>query len=380
MKRIAFIGGNPNAQSFNSSTEAEFSRAGNNTGNYAFWNAVDRQILGSKEYFEGWGFSPEYLRDFFDVVVLPSSNFIHPDRDMGVLANKLEKTGLPVISIGLGAQAPKENENVVFKPGTIRFAKVLSELSEKIVVRGEHTASVLDSFGVRNVEVLGCPSNFTNLNPKLGVENEVKMQNLLDFDDSEFSVLVNIDAHRRKFSSSYRKFFEMFKKGSFEIVCQNPIELVSMARGDVWPGDNSHILHQASLWCPGEDLSVLRKFVKKHFVTFFNAAAWMEYARKFDISVGTRLHGNMLAFQAGVPSSFVSHDSRTSELVSVMKLPTCSWESLEMESIRDVVSMTNFDGGLYDVNRKFLAKKYVDVLNSYGVTVCGDLLDFAGNG
>ncbi|WP_444912183.1 polysaccharide pyruvyl transferase family protein [Microbulbifer sp. PAAF003] len=376
MKRIAFVGANPNGSSFNKNTKEAFLNSGNNTGNYAFWNAVDRQILGDKKYIEGWNFDPKKIQSEFDLIVLPASNFIHPDRDMGSLADKLEKANLPVLVVGLGAQATHKNEGVKFKEGTIRFAKVLSDLATKIAVRGEYTATLLESFGVNNVEVVGCPSNFTNLDPELGLKSESSLRALRNMPEEKLSILVNIDAHRKKFKKVFDGFHLSIKKNYFEVVCQNPLELVSLARGDAYDEGNHHMLHQADLWCPGESRDVFERFVKERFVTFFNAEAWMEYARKFDLSVGTRLHGNMLAFQSYVPSLFVSHDTRTSELADIMMLPTCSWDMFVAGGVADMVDSCKFDGAAYDKNRKALIKRYLAVLAAYDISVCNKLTEF----
>ncbi|WP_020412109.1 polysaccharide pyruvyl transferase family protein [Microbulbifer variabilis] len=378
MKRIAFIGANPNGSSFKRNTDEAFSVSGNNTGNYAFWNAVDRQILGDKEYIEGWNFNPEKIQCEFDLVVLPASNFIHPDRDMGGLADKLEKVNLPVLVVGLGAQAAHKNEGVRFKKGTVRFAKVLSDLATKIAVRGEYTAAVLESFGINNVEVIGCPSNFTNLDPELGVKNENSLSELRNTPEENISILVNIDAHRKKFKGAFKKFHSSIKNNPFQIVCQNPFELVSLARGEVYDEANHHMTHQADLWCSGESREVFERFAKERFITFFNAEAWMEYARKFELSIGTRLHGNMLAFQSYVPSFFVSHDSRTNELVDIMMLPRCDWDDFTGGQVHKIIEKCEFSGRNYDQNRRYLAASYQVLLDSYGVPISRELREFVG--
>lgn len=41
----------------------------------------------------------------------------------------------------------------------------------------------------------------------------------------------------------------------------------------------------------------------------------------FTFSFGSRFHGNMSALRNGIPALWVTHDSRTSELVQTLKLP-----------------------------------------------------------
>ncbi|MEO2045058.1 MAG: hypothetical protein ABGX16_00615 [Pirellulales bacterium] len=49
---------------------------------------------------------------------------------------------------------------------------------------------------------------------------------------------------------------------------------------------------------------------------------WITHnAEAYDFSFGTRFHGNMAAWQAGVPALWLVHDSRTVELCDYLALP-----------------------------------------------------------
>lgn len=375
LKNIAFIGANPNSFSYNVKTPEAFATAGNNTGNYAFWNAVDTHIGGEKVYL-GWNFNSKEIKEKYDVIVLLSSNFLHPERDMEVLANKIEKTMLPVVVVGLGAQAPSENEKIQLKRGTIRFAHIIGERAKTIGVRGEYTAEVLSSLGVKNVEVIGCPSNLTNLDKDLGQKIELRIDALKSDSSKVKSILINVDAHRGKFKKHFQLLHEKIKDYHYDIVCQNPLEIVSLARGEEFDINNLHVKRQWETWCEGMTEDEFTFFVREKFVTFFNVNAWLEHARRFDISVGTRFHGNMLAFQSYVPSFFITHDARTSELVHEMKLPTTSWENIENGKIEDLVRDSNFDGHSYNKNRILKANIYMKILQSHNLPISQTLLKF----
>lgn len=375
--RIAFLGENPNFRSALVGTDEAYKRSGLNVGNHAFWNAVDSHILGEKHYINTWSFNPGFIRDNFDIIVIPASNFLHPDRDLGALAQKLEKTKLPLLVIGIGAQAPTLGSILELKEGTQKFINVLKEQAVHVTCRGEYTAEVLHSYGVTQISALGCPSNLTNLNFNLGSEIEHKLSISLNEKGEQSNVLLNIDSHRRKFYKEYRKLIELVCNNSFSVVCQNPIELVKAARGDEYDRDCAHIQFQEKLWkglfSPGE----FERFISDRFVTFFGANPWMEFSKKFDFSIGTRLHGNMLAFQSEVPSVFLSHDSRTSELVDIMKLPSCNLKDLEFTSINEIYEKLSFSGSDYDNNRHMISVKYVDIIESAGLTVSPELKEFS---
>lgn len=375
--KIAFLGENPHFRSALVETEEAYKRSGLNVGNHAFWNAVDSHISGEREYLNNWGFNPSYIRDNFDIIVIPASNFLHPDRDLGALADKLQKTKLPLLVIGIGAQAPATGSKIVLKEGTERFISVLKEQAIHITCRGNYTEQVLHTYGIKQVTALGCPSNLTNLNKNLGVNIEKKLVEVLKGEITEPSTLLNVDTHRKKFYAEYKKLIELVCKNSFSVVCQNPLEIVKAARGVDYDKSCPHMQFQQKLWknlyTPGK----FDEFVTDKFITFFSANSWMEYSKKFDLSIGTRLHGNMLAFQSGVPSIFLSHDSRTSELVDIMKLPNCNIKDLNFTSIQEINEKLNFSGLEYDMNRKILAQKYVDIIESTGLSVSEELKEFS---
>jgi hypothetical protein len=377
--RIAFLGENPNFRSALVGTEDAYKRSGLNVGNHAFWNAVDSHIVGEKEYINTWAFDSNFIRDNFDIIVIPASNFLHPDRDLGALASKLEKTQLPLLVIGIGAQSPATGSKIQLKEGTERFISVIKEQAIHITCRGSYTAQVLSDFGVNQISALGCPSNLTNLKEDLGTVIESKLLNVLNRQGNQPSVLLNIDSHRRKFYAEYRKLIELVCKNSFSVVCQNPLELVKAARGVEYDKDCPHMQFQEKLWKGLYQPGQFDQFITDRFVTFFGANSWMEYSKKFDLSIGTRLHGNMLAFQSEVPTVFLSHDSRTSELVDIMKLPNISMKDISFLSMQEISESLQFDGPAYDSNRKSMAKKYVQILGKANLIVSNELQTFVLN-
>ena len=93
-KRIAVIG-QPGAINgcFEKTSEQLFKECGLNTGNLAFWYAMNRHIEGNKSFL-GWGVKPEFLKNNFDAVVFPAANQLNPDWDMSILADLFEKADL----------------------------------------------------------------------------------------------------------------------------------------------------------------------------------------------------------------------------------------------------------------------------------------------
>ena len=72
---------------------------------------------------------------------------------------------------------------------------------------------------------------------------------------------------------------------------------------------------------PFGTLKDLTSDLESRYRIWFDAEEWLEASKQLTLSIGMRLHGNMVAMQAGVPSLWIPHDPRTTELVATMSLP-----------------------------------------------------------
>lgn len=116
------------------------------------------------------------------------------------------------------------------------------------------------------------------------------------------------------------------------------------------------------------DESQFRKFLTSSVRLYISVDQWLEEMSKFDLSIGLRLHGNMVPFQSGCPAIWITHDSRTSELVETMALPNLSLEKfLELKSLEDMKECCNFNFNDYYLKRKALSIQYKSVLDYYDI-------------
>lgn len=100
---------------------------------------------------------------------------MNPVRDYASRAEFLNEARLPLVAVGLGAQARRIGDHVPLTPGTVDYVRALSAWSDVIGVRGVYSGEVLKATGVSNYEVTGCPSNFLNPNESLGVSISDRM-------------------------------------------------------------------------------------------------------------------------------------------------------------------------------------------------------------
>lgn len=355
------------AHAWRRDTAAIFAETGHNTGNLAFQHATGL-LFEDARFHCAFDFDPAELRERARLVCLPAANFLYAGFDLGDLARRLEATGLPLMVLGLGAQAMRSTAEVTLKPGTERLLRLFAERCATIVARGHHTAAVLERFGVANFEALGCPSNFINPDPQLGAAI-LRHWRATEGAARRIAFAPTFYAYN---TASEAALHGALGQGCVEIVAQDPLPAVALARGErdkdvvAWLEAKAGFL---SALPPDAQASAVAR-LRAHF----DAEAWMEAYRRCDAVVGTRIHGVNLGWQAGRPALLVSYDLRTEELAEVMGLPLAKADALDaanpLEALRARIEACALG---YDARRRSLAARLVAVLSAHGVTPAASL-------
>lgn len=265
-----------------------------------------------------------------------------------VLADFIESLGLPVIVFGLGAQAPlgQSVKDAEVNPHTRRLLSVLSAHAPSIAVRGEFTADLCRHMGIDNVEVIGCQSCFVSMTsefrfpepaptirPERTVVNFTRYgieRKLLHRSMEEGSTFIGQSSH-----------FEYRLKSEPEPVS---FEALPPELDEILPRDLRRLFETGQI--PFERF---QHWIRENFHQFYNMEEWFTALRgNFDLSIGTRFHGNMAALQAGIPALWIVHDSRTQEFCNLLGLPQAPLEELRAgASVRDLVE-AHLDGSTFD--------------------------------
>ena len=132
------------------------SQTGRNTGNLLFASAASA-IAGTPERIPPRSFESAQAQGH-DCIILSAANWLGPGADFGAVSDQIEAADLPVIVLGLGAQAGLDQKIPALHPGTRRLISMLAERSPMISARGPFSAEVLAHYGAKNVMVTGCPS------------------------------------------------------------------------------------------------------------------------------------------------------------------------------------------------------------------------------
>jgi hypothetical protein len=354
--------------------EKSFEFTGGNTGNLAYVQGILNLFYGNIS-FHKWGANVKNIRDSVDVLIFPCANQLgkHVDID---LSNWLYDIGLPVIALGLGAQSSIESEIPELTSNTLRWLQALVELSPakgkpNLILRGDYTRKVIDHYGFGASAIVGgCPSQFINLK---GVSDNLHLKangdlSRLAINSSHFSWdwAKRIDSECIAWKMNY----------GGEYITQSPDISVFASYGEF----NSELTKLEHLIMYKQFLDLDLDLDDHQFLcwcnhntrTFFNIDSWIEAIKKYDFSVGTRIHGSIIGSLAGLPSLLITHDTRTKELAESIGVPNLSFDDSRIRKNvveNSIAILKDYDFSLIDKKRELNHKIFSEVFESIGITI-----------
>ncbi len=349
---------------------------GTNIGNLAFVYAIKHQLVGLAERATiPWISTPEQIERAGDICVIPCANQFGRHHDLGQLARLLEKISTPLVAIGLGAQSSPDMRIPEVPEGTVRWLRRVTELAPSrmanVGVRGEFSRRVLEEYGFRNTCITGCPSLFIHPSTTLG--------GLISDRQVGVPERVAVAAGHpgwKHLSRIERSLAHIVTATKGAYICQSPFESIRMGRGEIDALTPAEFDQCRQYIGPELSKDAFKAWARAHAIIFFNVPGWMEFLRRFDFVVGTRIHGTVLGLQAGVPALCIASDSRTIELCQTMNVPhimarDCI-DGLRLEDLSRLFR-DQFDAAGFDANRRARAQAYCAFLEANGLAVAAGL-------
>lgn len=284
-----------------------FERIGLNTGNMLFWYALSSILQVEQHTIE------DFIEDFkwkkadaseFDSFITTDLIWIQENTEFPSLDQQLQIAGdRPLVPISVGLQSGQQNRDFHLHEHT---QYQLSQIQERCVigVRGEYTADVLSRNGIRNIQVIGCPSMY------------------LPF-DYEFKIWKK-DAGPQHVNVNMRSMFSPLSKQEMRF-------LVYAANHNCGFCEQTNHPFTPQIYNDAPTFEYLNTWFSSNKMIYFDVEDWREYMSQMDFSMGCRFHGNVIALWEHVPSLFVTIDSRTEELCQHFSLPTISLEEFDRD-------------------------------------------------
>lgn len=360
-------------------TKTLYDRVGQNTGNLAFHAAIDAHLGGGLSTI-AWGANPQRIDETGSVGVLPAANQFGAHVDYKILSENFAKLECRMVMIGLGAQSDVDGKMPEVPEGTVAWVRQIADHRRgdgpNISVRGPFSKQVLDHYGLGDhAVVLGCPSLFLNPDPELGARIAARVRPV-----KRVAVAAGLrhSVQLRQIEQSLARLVTV-TGGSY--VGSHPLPMIQLTRGEARDVAPDELEAHRNYICPEMDTDEFVRWTERHGNVFFDIPNWMEHYRRFDFVIGPRIHGTMLALQAGVPAVCIAHDSRTLELCQTMLVPHILAKDIASGVSRDQLLdlFAQFDATAFDANRRMLARRYVDFLTFNGLAPVSWLRNIAAN-
>ena len=279
--------------------------------------------------------------------VVRASNFIHNQMKWGRAVEVLERTQLPVYALGVGGQAPNRFDYKL-DGDNLRFWKTVSERSKVVGVRGCFTADLLYSNGIKNVEIVGCPSIFRARNRNL----QIKVPDVIK--KVAFSIRREVGGDYAEDPSEYirvQRDFLLNAARSYDVTMTTHGEAEEKA---FFFKNEENMAKARSMfmkegWFTSENAFEMEKIYREKMFFFLRVEDYDSFISTQDFAIGYRVHGVLPALANGVPGFLVKYDSRSAELADSLAIPSVSLDGKAPEDVEAMLRDISFD----DFNKIF---------------------------
>lgn len=373
MRRPVILAGSARIEDiFVKDTSTLFDEVGGNTGNLAFRYGLashTKDVL-----FSHWDAPVDDIRAAADILLLPLANQLGAHTDLGHQADRIEAFGLPVVGIGLGAQATSAEVDITLTPGTERWLRTLiahaPSDSPNVGVRGAYTQAQIAKLGLGDkVAVTGCPSNFINMH------DDVAKQLAEGHSLSPRHVAVTAGIpYIPSLSGLEQQLAGLVSETGGAYIVQHGKEMLHLARGEFDALAPETLEVCRAYIRPDLGLADFQTWCRRYAYAFFDVPGWLDFLRRFDFVVGTRFHGAMLAMQVGVPAAVIAHDSRTFEMCMTMGVPVRFHTEIDVPlTSQNLPELFTFDPDAFLAKRRALHHTYSQILRDAQIEVVDPL-------
>lgn len=274
---------------------------------------------------------------------LRGSNFIHEYMNWERAPEVLERLLIPIHAIGVGAQAERKRD-IELSDASKQVWNFISARCRTIGVRGVFTADTLNGLGIKNVDIIGCPSLFRMRNRDL----ELRLKPASEIRNVAFSL-------RRETSRVYAVDQNEFVRRQRDVLLRlaDAYDLTVTIHGEpeekaFYEGDEQQIQQATSRlralgWFTDSTEARLTDIYRHRL--FLNDAVEQYDAMisTKDFAIGYRVHGVLPALASGIPAILITYDTRSEELAETFSIPTIRDTELDrISDIRKVYSPDRF--------------------------------------
>ncbi|NJL07912.1 MAG: polysaccharide pyruvyl transferase family protein [Methylacidiphilales bacterium] len=228
-------------------------------------------------------------------------------------------------------------------PESRRIWSLIAERSRAIGVRGAYSAEVLADNGIRNAEVIGCPSLFRNRDRNL----QITLKPASEIKRAAFSL-------RRETSHYYAEDTKAFTAQQRELLLRvavtfdttitihgEPEEKAFCAKDEAAIARATERLRTLGWFTPDYEPRLVELYRNRLFLND-RVEDYDAMIRQQDFAIGYRVHGILPALANGVPGVLVAYDSRSSELAETFSIPCAVAKDLLVRPFDEMFAKEQF--------------------------------------
>jgi hypothetical protein len=252
----------------------------------------------------------ERINGEYTDIILTAQDYLRADWPEEIFATalyNLRQTSLPLIVHSLGANSfgGRDDElHTKLSGPQLAFFKEVGERSTSIAVRGEYTADVLTRMGIRNFSVTGCPTHFVK-----GAGRQFVMR---PWDADKHVGVGGYFPHAEHCQLHY--YFQderIFAKALYFNDDYDEDDFKHHSMDFIAYPQYHAFTHQ-----------VLLALRDRRASLFADIGLWeRDIAARVNLLVGTRVHGAIMALNAGIPAIVTSGDMRATEMCDLFGIP-----------------------------------------------------------
>ena len=318
----------------------------------------------------------DFINDNFDILIFTFSNDLRNGVNDFGLTPLVKLIKIKIFVFGLGGEM---YENLNISKSLFNLLSAFNDKASIFSVRGYLIEKYLKSFGFDRVIALGCPSlMYVSRIAKLFNYNY--HEKIIDFIDNKYinkqkfegggriltsGRLVPFTSMQNRTALLIKGFIlnNEYKQIKLDYIFQE--ELIHYSNLNKKSGVYNHATGELSSKMIKNYLepSILPiPFSKFYF--FSDIGSWRTFTTKYDLFIGDRIHGGVIACQSGIPSIFLYADDRVKELCHYHGLPSMTLRTFSLLGIKKSVELllerNKFLNMLPRLNRVYT--KFIDIL------------------
>lgn len=321
--------------------DVKFSKCAGNTGNLIDWDSIikllDPPIIKNWFMTNPGGFDD----NDFDTFITTSLIWVEENSNLTYLDKALNRLGKDkiLLPLGVGFSCKSGTEKFSLSKESIHSLAAVAERCHSVGVRGEHSAEILNGFGIKNLRIIGTPSLYTDIIIFKTIKNDAKEIG---------KVSAGFKPFYGHFSQKEKELLSYFESNQFDFVDTTALKMSK---------DNFDNL---------SDYLRLKEYEAQKNI-YFDLKQWKKSFEDTQFTLGMNFHHNVVGMHAGgIPALFITYESIGKELCQFHGLPSIDIEDFDgSKNVMEYYRMADYSSFIEKLDTNY--NSFITFLNENGI-------------